>query len=256
MLGRLWILVAVAPLLIFGALFELTDVPKGEPLAVTEGEMPGYHYAIDPPLTSYSDPRITREVGEPALVFAARATRAVHFATYHCMTDEGWPSGAIKAEAAQPGLFSEIGVLSLAHFTCGLCGQRAFIVADALDRAGIPAKVVGLVGHVVTLFSHDGHDYVTDPDLGVMPFQAPFLFSNPRRRRIDRGKAHRQLLRENVTKAYAYVRTLYGTDFFNMVVGFYLSTDDTVEYYTMEHLRAVAERQAAVLETPRNLVNR
>lgn len=161
MAGGLMLVASLYPFL-----WQLPDLHAG----ATSG-YPGYTHAVDPPLSGWEDDRLVIRPDESAIQFAQRATEKIHQATYHCATvyDTHWLSTLL----AQTNIlrFRELGVLSAKHFRCGWCSQRAYILDRQLRHAGIDSGLLGLHGHVVTLFNIDDAVYIADPDYGVGPFQ-------------------------------------------------------------------------------------
>jgi hypothetical protein len=177
-----------------------------------------YDRALSPRLTGWDDPRLRRG-DETDLAFATRVTDVVSDAIYHCEPSE--PQSLLS-----PLVATGEGILHPAHLRCGFCHQSAFVLAEALVRGGISAYARGLNGHVVTALSLDGTEYVADPDYGVMPFA------------IDWDDALPSALAAYVAvpdSEQPRVRRAYGT------------ADDDGPYYTMAHLRSLAERQDAAL---------
>lgn len=74
----------------------------------------------------------------------------------------------------------------------GLCSQHAIVVAGLLGERGIPARIVGLDGHVVaTADAGDGNWWILDADYGaVIPHDLAAIERNPQFvRRYYAGKA-------------------------------------------------------------------
>lgn len=113
-----------------------------------------------------------RRNGEAVLPYVTRVNRAVSEATYHCepTTPQTWAAALLAP--ASPVVGNREGILDAEHLRCGFCSQVAFVVADILDRNGVPATGRDLDGHVVAAFNHGGRDYVADPDYAVDPFVA------------------------------------------------------------------------------------
>jgi hypothetical protein len=195
--------------------------------------VPGYHYPVDARIVDWNDPRLKKRDGENPLEFAARATAAVYRAFYHCDMRLRWPPGAEQLETQKPGLFREVGVLSLEHFICGYCHQRAFILASAIKRAGIQARVWGINGHVVTIFSIEGKDYAADADFGIDPFRVNLTSPDE--------------LRSSVANAYEVLIHRHGIKMIETIVEYYTTIEDNVEYYNMEHLHKLALEQRKLL---------
>jgi hypothetical protein len=63
----------------------------------------------------------------------------------------------------------------------GLCSQHALIMTGILEDEGIPAKIIGMGGHVVLSAKvHDNSWYVIDPDFGVIiPYDISEIEKNP-----------------------------------------------------------------------------
>lgn len=185
-------------------------------------EVAGRSVRAASPLAGWDDPRIVRRSDETPMAFAARATRNIFYATYACMPTRYAQSAAAWLAARQLG--SEImahGYLDASIVRCGFCHQRAFLRANALERAGIEdAEVFGLNGHVVTRFQLNGQSYFADPDYGVGPFPA-----------------QPGALAATVRRVYAEYENV------NEMVGIYANEADSAPYESMLWLRTLAEHQ-------------
>lgn len=110
--------------------------------------------------------------GEKPLGYAKRLSDTVHLTTYHCDPTNyalSWLDQVMWWSTNYTDAFAD-GVLVRERFNCGFCHQRAFLVAEQLEKEGISAEVYGLYGHVVARFWVGGNPYFVDPDLGVGPF--------------------------------------------------------------------------------------
>ena len=179
--------------------------------------IPGYDFAPDSRLIGWNDPRLVRANGENDLTFAARLTTNVHRATYHCEMGQDWGS---------------YGLLAIEGFVCGYCHQRAYILAKALLNGGLSsATMLGLNGHVVTVFTHDNQLYAADPDYGVLPFALP---PDP------------AAIATKVRAVYGPVGQLHGSALLNLIVDAYSTTSNN-SYYNMQTLQSISASQAATL---------
>jgi len=155
-------------------------VPLRNPAVYTEAN----HFPDDITLTyAEAKAQLVRRPGEARGDFAVRATDVVNRGMAHYWRDDGavrfhvhvppwenyflwalgWidPAGYGKWEFADDDKALERGV--------GLCSQQAIILVRALRRAGVPAAIVGLSGHVVaTAAVGPGALILLDPDYGVV----------------------------------------------------------------------------------------
>ncbi|NIQ13941.1 MAG: hypothetical protein GTO02_05915 [Candidatus Dadabacteria bacterium] len=144
------------------------------------------------------------------------------------------------------GIYSKIrgnehGVLDLKTFRCGFCHQRAFILAKILKDRGIDsAGVLGLSGHVVTVFSENNSLYSVDPDFGVGPVKITGLDSN-----MDIGDAilEKDEIRQGLWSVYSPLIGGHSERLIDSVIDFYLSNDDN-EYYNYDNLERIRSSQS------------
>lgn len=125
------------------------------------------------PLRSYSSYQLARKTAEPPLSYARRITNIVHLSTFHCMSNEYQLSIIDRVVVRYLGyeqMFDE-GILSRHRINCGLCHQRAAVVAEILNNNGIKSTVFGLNGHVVARLETSDGVFLTDPDYGVGPYE-------------------------------------------------------------------------------------
>jgi len=156
------ILLTLALILSFGVLVDSSI--KSKSLA----DIPGYTYALSPPLSSWDDYRLVKHVDESEIDFARHVNLEISNAYYHC--DYLATSNLIdKVASWRSKTYKEVGFLA-PNRACGLCHQAAYILARTLTLNGLNATPLGLNGHVVVLLESDGHSYILDPDFGVGPF--------------------------------------------------------------------------------------
>lgn len=187
---------------------------------------PGYHAAIDPPLSGFDDARLQRAEGEGDFAFAVRMTQQVFRSTYHCnymFTGHTWATALIAS--VNPTFLVDQGVLAPSGFRCGWCHQRAWILAETLTRGGIHAASRGLGGHVVATFDYDGQNYVADPDAGVGPFAVPW---------------------DDPAQIEAVIRARYTMPGGEVYVPIFAAAHDDM-FYSLTGLRAIASAQDGVL---------
>ena len=192
---------------------------------------PGYGHAAIDYLSGWGDSRLKRKEGESDLDFVLRMNSTVHKATYHCgptddrrlvehlvfILDDYFGSGGTLNSRHQGFLTPDL--------RCGLCHQRAYILAQSLVNSGIHAIVQGLNGHVVTLVELNGTKLLFDPDYGVGPI-------------------------DYVNYDAVEIRNLYyraGVNLPAEVADFIVTQKDDDEYYTMTHLGDLSLRQDRLL---------
>ena len=183
-------------------------------------------------LSTWDDSRLDRLDSESDFEFATRMLTTVHNATYHCEANnyqQSWFTW-LTWRTGIYGLIpkNDLGVLDLKTFRCGFCHQRAFILARTMRQGGIEsAEVLGLSGHVVTVFTYNEELFALDPDLGVGPVRITGLDSvngNPD------NKITAALL-----EAYLPITRVWGNEFTNRIVDIF-TTQDNNEYYVYKNL--------------------
>lgn len=98
------------------------------------------------------------------------ARRFTHRAARYSLADN-WIIAAVAAlsgRAAQV-LHIEEPESILAAGESALCGQASSVLMRLAEAAGIPARLVGLNGHVVVEAYYDGEWHMYDPDMEVVP---------------------------------------------------------------------------------------
>lgn len=120
---------------------------------------------------------LRRGLEESGDIYAARLTRAINGHLVHSMGSR-FP----RVSALQNWILWLLGTVAPSRFQhlefrnarfalergFGLCSQAALVLADLLGRAGIPAEIAVLEGHVVvTAETAPGRWIVLDPDYGV-----------------------------------------------------------------------------------------
>lgn len=199
--------------------------------------IPGYSYATEPRISSLSDHRLARPGNESLLEFSVRMTDVVHYSTYNCLPDQIGQSWWTYMAHQLGMLREEQGLLSLSSFHCGFCHARAFILAAALHKGGIPdATPLGIQGHVVTTFSINGERYAADPDFGIHPFLLP--------------KDDPVAIRAAVEKAYLPIVKFHNILTIAVLSDLYASVEDN-RLYSFEYLANIRDSQDEVLEWQR-----
>jgi hypothetical protein len=193
-------------------------VPKKNGLA-------GIHYPAKKSLTSWEDNRLLRQLDESDSYFASRINIEIHNSTYHSKPQVN------KTKLEKIIFFlnyesSRQGFLTPGLMEGGFCHQRAYVLARTLKNAGLDAKVWGLNGHVVTIVKISGVHMIYDPDYGLGPFcYAQYNLANA-------GPEYSQRL---------------NIPFQNSDWKFLNSQEDDKEYYNMEYLGHLSERQESLL---------
>lgn len=137
----------------------------------TQGLLPGYSFATQTPITSWSDTRLLRRAGESDIELGTRLTQVVFQSYYHCDTDDGARPIDKLIYQLLPNQVIRHGFLSPANMRCGFCHQSAYLLSRALTLQGVMAWPRGLKGHVVALAQIDGKQLIFDPDFGVGPVE-------------------------------------------------------------------------------------
>ena len=203
----------------------------------------GYFLARTDRLASWNDPRLNRMSGETDLEFADRMLNVVHDSTYHCEPDDyrqswfTWLIWKLGIYSIIPG--NNQGVLDLKTFRCGFCHQRAFILAKVLRDRGIKsAEVLGLSGHVVTVFKDNNKLYSVDPDYGVGPVNITGLDSGD-----DAYELSNNELTDGLRQSYSPLIGTYSEGLIDSVLDFYL-TNENNEYYSYNSLERLRSAQS------------
>lgn len=184
---------------------------------------PGVNYAPNAYLSGWNDTRLKRQNGESDLDFATRLNLVIHNSTYHCGPQDNRTLAervlfSLSKQSAEQGLLTP-------ELRCGLCHQRAYILAKSLANSGLNTIVFGLNGHVVTLVELSGVRLIFDPDYGVGPFNYdeydPSMMNDTYR--------HKYWTSETVA------------------AGSLSTKDDDDEYYTMSILDDISIKQQRLL---------
>jgi len=141
----------------------------------SEVPIPGYTFIEGPTLAELPAAAFARIDGELDLEYAARMTKLVHLSTYHCEpTDHqlSLPGMLVRAAMELVGRSPQFeqGLIRKRSLRCGFCSERAIALSKVLSDHGLGSHAQGLNGHVTSMFTIDGVDYLTDPDYGVGPF--------------------------------------------------------------------------------------
>jgi len=200
-------------------------------------------------LSSWDDHRLDRLDSESDFVFATRMLTTVHNATYHCEAHNyqqswfTWLTWRTGIYALIPK--NDLGVLDLKTFRCGFCHQRAFILARTMRRGGITsAEVLGLSGHVVTVFTINEELFALDPDLGVGPVRITGLdsvYENP-----DNN------ISAALHEAYLPITRIWGKNFTNRIVNIFITRDDN-EYYVYKNLEIRRTAQSILFSIEKHI---
>ena len=191
-----------------------------------------YYAPLSPRISSWGDARLKRIDNEGEMEYSQRMLSTVHNATYHCEAHNyyqswfTWLSYQLGIYSLMPG--NNHGVLDIKTFRCGFCHQRAYILATALRNGGIDsARVLGLNGHVITVFNINQDLYSLDPDFGVGPVKITGIDSADSKQ--DPQTAQR------LWDAYNPFTQAWSDDFIKKIIGMYISQDDN-EYYNIKNL--------------------
>jgi hypothetical protein len=205
----------------------------------------GYFLARTDRLASWDDPRLKRVDGEADLEFANRMLNIVHDSTYHCEAYDyrqswfTWLTWKLGIYSIIPG--NTQGVLDLKTFRCGFCHQRAFILAKVLRDRGIKsAEVLGINGHVITVFKDNNELYSVDPDFGVGPVNISGLDSGEN---ISDEILNKNELRNGLWNTYSPLIGSHSQSLIDSVLDFYLSNEDN-QYYNYNNLERLRTAQS------------
>jgi hypothetical protein len=141
----------------------------------TGSPIPGYTFIPGATLAELPPSAFARLDGEKDIDYVARMTTLVHLSTYHC---EPWEhqlslpgmivQNAMAAVGRDPQFYQ--GLILKRTLRCGFCSERAIALSRILSHHGIESHAHGLNGHVASIFTVDGVEYLADPDYGVGPF--------------------------------------------------------------------------------------
>lgn len=183
-----------------------------------------------------------RATDEPVDAFVARALSEVFLSKYHCLDlepEQYWLDRVIRdfirlefneklrgvlGHSNIAGFYSPVpqGVLDVELMSCGLCHQRAYILAKILVENDVDAYSFGLNGHVVTRYEWAGDTYFVDPDYGIGPFKLDENFE------------------QTLLEAYGSVGNAKTA---RKVANMYLSEKNNDYYYSMAYLDRYALSQ-------------
>jgi hypothetical protein len=137
----------------------------------------GKSYIPGMEITEISKDELIRKENETILNFVERLNKLVHISTYKCHPKDFKFSFIEETvlyffEKINLTIDLDQGPLEIDKFRCGLCHQRAYLLATLLNENKIKATAFGIYGHVVTAFTLNNHVvFIADPDYGVGPFE-------------------------------------------------------------------------------------
>jgi hypothetical protein len=246
------------PFIIAGIVFVLIPISLAQVWPYAKSEVmpadlsiyPNSYYAPKSErLSSWDDHRLDRLDSESDFEFATRMLATVHNATYHCEAHNyqqswfTWLTWRTGIYALIPK--NDLGVLDIKTFRCGFCHQRAFILARTMRQGGIEsAEVLGLSGHVVTVFTFNEELFALDPDLGVGPVRITGLDS-------VNGSPDNNI-KAALLEAYLPITRVWGNEYTNRVVDIFTTHDDN-EYYVYKNLEIRRTAQSILFSIEKHI---
>lgn len=134
---------------------------------VYKGDIPGYSFPVELPITSWADIRLVRNPGEDDLALVNRLNRTVSSTYYHCDPDDAARPLDKLISKILPEAIMRDGFLGPRNMRCGFCHQSAYILSRALEANGLASYILGINGHVVSLVKLNDGNYIYDPDFGI-----------------------------------------------------------------------------------------